>query len=50
MTDEKPKHCPYCEGKRITKAGLRPTVKGKKQRYKCQECGKTFYQEETKNE
>ena len=43
---EKPLKCPFCEGEHITKAGMRVTVKGRKQRYQCMTCGKTFYKEE----
>ena len=39
--------CPVCESDHIAKAGLYPTVsEGKKQRYKCMECGRTFYDPE----
>lgn len=43
MTAEK-KICPYCKNEKVQKCGLYPTVKeGKKQRYRCFECGRTFY-------
>jgi transposase-like protein len=36
-------NCKYC-GNKATKFSKVPTVKsGKKQRYRCTECGKTFY-------
>ncbi|GEM_PF-3241209 len=39
--------CPFCkEEKRIYKNGLIPRVGGeKRQRYRCFECGRSFYQE-----
>ena len=37
--------CPECGNKRIWKAGMFPSRKGKRQRYMCSECAKTFYKE-----
>lgn len=37
------KICPYCKNEKIQKVGKYATVKGKKQRYKCTECGRSFY-------
>lgn len=39
--------CRYCGNKAVKFARI-PTVKGKKQRYRCTECGKTFYGEDNK--
>ena len=37
--------CPNCKSKHIVKLGKIPSFKaGRKQRYKCWECGKTFYE------
>lgn len=45
---EKKIQCPYCSSQRIWKSGKIPIVnKGKRQRYKCAECGKTFYGDES---
>jgi transposase-like protein len=46
-TDEKPKSCLNCGSARIVKVGKIPTLKEgrKKQRFKCYECGKSFYGE-----
>ncbi|WP_432211842.1 IS1/IS1595 family N-terminal zinc-binding domain-containing protein [Methanosarcina mazei] len=39
--------CPHCKGQDIIKAGYRLSVRsGKKQRYQCTTCYKTFYGEE----
>lgn len=36
--------CPYCKERRIAKVGKIASVKdGKKQRFQCRECGRTFY-------
>jgi len=35
--------CPRCKSKHIVKIGTIVTRKGKKQRFKCQKCGTTFY-------
>jgi len=32
-----------CGSNHIVKLGFVPTRQGKKQRYRCQECGRTFY-------
>lgn len=32
-----------CGSKNIIKAGIIPTRKGKKQRYRCNNCGRHFY-------
>ena len=38
--------CVKCNSNNIVKFGKIPTVKnGKRQRYRCQECGHTFYGE-----
>jgi len=41
---ENPK-CPHCSST-TQKSGIIGTLKGKKQRYRCIECGKTFYDKE----
>ena len=46
MSNEKPEFCPYCKEKHICKVGIYVSVsKGKQQRYKCFECGRTFFAE-----
>jgi len=40
MTEKK---CPECNSEKIIKAGFNVTRKGKKQKLKCQDCGRTFY-------
>jgi len=41
--------CPKCGSPKTRKVGKIPTVnKGKRQRYQCKECGKSFYQEDAK--
>jgi len=40
---ENPK-CPHCSSK-SQKSGIIATLTEKKQRYRCIECGKTFYEE-----
>ena len=43
--------CSRCGSSRVHKYGVVPTVKhGKKQRYRCYECGHTFYCEAAQNE
>jgi len=42
--------CPKCNSSHINKIGSRITVKGKKARLQCQDCGKTFYAETKKIE
>jgi len=37
--------CPHCSSK-SQKSGKIATLQGKKQRYRCNECGKTFYTNE----
>ena len=37
-------YCPDCKG-RTNKLGKIPTRHGKIQRYRCTECGRTFYSE-----
>jgi ribosomal protein S27E len=37
--------CPNCQSEQVVKLGFITNVEGKKQRYKCQNCGKTFYEE-----
>jgi transposase-like protein len=37
--------CPECLKEHVNKVGLAVTRKGKKQRYQCRECGRTFYNE-----
>jgi transposase-like protein len=36
-------NCPKCNSSEIQKIGKIPTCQGKKQRYRCRNCGKTFY-------
>lgn len=44
MSENKPEFCPYCKNERIQKVGKYASVsKGKRQRYKCPECGRSFY-------
>jgi transposase-like protein len=41
--------CPHCFSKHVVKAGFHNTVKnGKRQRFQCGECAKTFYKESVK--
>ena len=35
--------CPYCKEMAGRKVGMYPTLTGKKQRYQCRECGRTWY-------
>jgi len=42
--------CPECKSIKIKKAGIVVTRKGKKQRYQCKDCAKTFYREDIKGE
>jgi len=35
--------CPKCGSDETRKRGFEITTKGKKQRYQCKTCGKTFY-------
>ncbi|MFA5365615.1 MAG: hypothetical protein WC325_10595 [Candidatus Bathyarchaeia archaeon] len=37
-------NCPECKSTHIVKAGFAITRKGRKQKYKCQTCARTFYQ------
>lgn len=38
--------CKKCKSDNVAKFGSIPTVNaGKKQRYRCQDCGKTFYKD-----
>lgn len=37
--------CPRCNSPRIWKYGFVPTIKGRKIRYKCTDCGHSFYKE-----
>jgi len=37
--------CPNCGTEETIKAGSKITTKGKKQRYQCKLCGKTFTEE-----
>ena len=40
--------CPVCKSTKTVKIGFRVTSSGKKQRIQCQDCAKTFYQDENK--
>lgn len=43
--------CPHCGAHRVNKSSQVATVSaGKKQRYICRECGKTFYYENNQEE
>ena len=42
----RPKECKKCKSKRVVKAGFKKLVSGKVQRYKCQECGHYFTNQE----
>jgi transposase-like protein len=43
--------CPNCNSEKIAKTGFKPTLKeGRKQRYQCQQCGKTFFTPKGENE
>jgi predicted Zn finger-like uncharacterized protein len=46
--------CPSCGSTHVVRFGSIPTRHGIKRRYRCQECGRTFYAEggrgEVKNE
>ena len=46
---EKKLVCPKCKGERTVKSGFVVNVNGKRQRYKCQICGSTFYKEGEEN-
>jgi len=35
--------CSKCGSEETVKAGFKITTKGKKQRYQCKKCGKTYY-------
>lgn len=37
--------CPECNSEKISKSGFKVTRTGRKQRYQCQNCGKTFYEQ-----
>lgn len=38
--------CPWCNHDKIVKHGIKNTVKkGKRQRYQCNLCARTFYQD-----
>lgn len=41
-------HCPECGNKAI-RFSVVPTRQGKKQRYRCTECGRTFYEKNMHN-
>jgi transposase-like protein len=44
VQDEKAlRKCPHCGSHNIGKNGFRMTLAGKKQRYQCMNCGRTFY-------
>ncbi|MCK5609031.1 IS1 family transposase [Candidatus Pacearchaeota archaeon] len=36
--------CPECKSEKLVKLGKIPTRNGKKQRLRCQDCGKTMYE------
>jgi len=36
--------CPECGNNHFNKIGFKVTLEGKKQRIQCQECGKTYYE------
>ena len=40
------KECKRCKSKRVVKAGFKKLVDDKVQRYKCQECGHYFTNQE----
>jgi len=49
IEETKPLECPHCGGQKLAKAGFRLSVaNGKRQRYQCTDCFKTFYGEEVK--
>jgi len=44
-------NCPYCKKEHTVKFGFNTLVtKGKCQRFKCQDCGHTFYSDGEKDE
>ncbi len=43
MDTELELECPHCDSEHTVKAGFCIKVGSRQQRYKCQECGKTFY-------
>jgi len=43
MSETKPEICPYCKEEHVVKIGMKVTTSGKRQRYQCMECGRTFY-------
>ena len=36
--------CPECGSTHVVRAGLKITRQGKKQRWQCANCGRTFYE------
>jgi len=38
--------CPECDDMHVVKAGLKVTRQGRKQRFQCTHCGRTFYKAE----
>jgi transcription elongation factor Elf1 len=45
MPQRENRNCPHCNSETVYKIGFRPTLKGKKQRFQCYNCGKSFYAE-----
>lgn len=41
-------HCPECHSTKVVKHGTVVNVSGKRQRYKCMDCGHTFYNDKGK--
>ena len=39
------KICPYCNQPKVQRFGYVATIHGKKQRFKCYNCGKSFFAE-----
>lgn len=35
--------CPRCQSQQVWKVGFVPTVRGRKDRFKCTNCGHSFY-------
>ncbi len=36
-------NCPECRSNKVVRMGFIVTRNGKKQRYRCNKCGRTFY-------
>lgn len=50
VVTEKPIVCPYCGSGNTNRHGFNVTKQGKFPRRKCQECGRTFYEDKEVSE